>query len=198
MEMIPACPLWRAGRLGRQRFSALAGQGNDSSADTRPVFAGGESVERAEAGRKLAGRQMAFAVEPAEKIRGVSFTFAGIALEAAGDDVAVRVAATPDAGNHVIQAFHGRRYAPQAIKTRAGFTGMDGLAQGLAGEEVGLLEAGGTVPREFAVVHSSGPSGANLVGKPHLGYVTLFAASNQSQNAVPDELANRLADGPFG
>src|SRR5579859_805257 len=43
-----ACPVWRAGRSGRQLFSALAGQGNASGRETRAEFAGGKSVEGAE------------------------------------------------------------------------------------------------------------------------------------------------------
>src|SRR5579862_1053921 len=125
-----ACPLWRAGRFGWQLFSALAlaGQRNASSAETRPAFAGGESVERAEAFREFRGVQPPLAVEPTEKTRCVLLALARIARQAARDKVAVRVAPAPGLRNDMVQAFHHRRDPPHAIEAPARFTGVDGLA----------------------------------------------------------------------
>jgi hypothetical protein len=74
----------------------------------RRELARGEGVEGAEAGGEFDVGEAAFAVEPAEKIASRAIAFLGVALETAGDKVAVGIASQEDARRH------GRYSGPQA------------------------------------------------------------------------------------
>lgn len=104
--------------------------------DWRREFAGEEGVEAAETGLKFGGGEAAIAVERAEKVGGGLLSFLGIAFEAGGNQVAVGVAASLDAGLDVVEALGVRVGAAQAVKTVAAFAEVDGVAQGAGFEEV--------------------------------------------------------------
>ena len=59
----------------------------------RDELAGGEGVEGVEAAGEFAFRQLAVAKERAEKIVGAALAFPGVAFQAAGDEVAIRIIA---------------------------------------------------------------------------------------------------------
>lgn len=111
--------------------------------DGRGELAGGEGVERAEAGVELGGGDAALAVEPAEKMGGGAFAFEGITFEAGGDQVAVGVAPGACAGHDVVKALDAGVGAAEAIETMAAFAEVDGLAQGAGLEEVEGVQVGG-------------------------------------------------------
>ena len=104
--------------------------------DWRRQLAGGEGVEAAEAGVEFGGGEAAIAVERAEKVGGGLFSFLGIAFEAAGNQVAVGIAAGLDTGLDVVEALGVRVGAAETIKTVAAFAEVDGVAQGAGLEEV--------------------------------------------------------------
>jgi hypothetical protein len=79
-------------------------------------FAGGEGFECAEAGGKLGAGETTFAIEAAEKLGGGLILFFGVAIQATGDQVAVRIAAGSDVGHNVVKAAHSGSDATQAIK----------------------------------------------------------------------------------
>src|SRR5215471_3917868 len=92
----------RAGRAAATRHRVWArADGGVGVLDGRGEFAGGEGVEGAEAGVHFGGGEAAVAEEPAEKIGGGTFAFQRIAFEAAGNQVAVGVAARLSAGHDV-------------------------------------------------------------------------------------------------
>jgi hypothetical protein len=169
--------------------------------DGRREFAGGEGVEGAETGVEFGGGEAAVAEEPAEKIGGGTFAFERIAFEAAGNQVAVGVAARLDAGHDVIEALHARVGAHQAIETVSAFAEVDGLAQGAGLEEVQLfqvdrrVQAGGG-GRVHGAAHGdcAGANGANLIWEAHLDDMAGFAAVDQAQDAQNHEAAHRFAD----
>jgi hypothetical protein len=104
--------------------------------DGRGEFAGGEGIEGAETRVEFGGSQALLAIERAEKVGGGTFAFLGIAFEAAGDQVAVGVAASLDAWHDVVEALDARVDALQTVKAVTAFAEVDGLAQGAGLEEV--------------------------------------------------------------
>jgi hypothetical protein len=84
--------------------TAPAGERIGGRRERRTEFRGGEGVQGAEAAGEFDGRQAALAVEPAEKIPGGALPFLGVAFQAAGNEIAVGIAARLDARHDVVQA----------------------------------------------------------------------------------------------
>jgi len=103
-------------------------------------LAGSEGVEGAEAAGEFASGQLAFAEERAEKIFGAAGAFLGVAILAAGDEVAVRVVARMRAGDDVVETLHLRGEKAQTIEATPGFARMDGVTEGVDAEEVLVFE----------------------------------------------------------
>ena len=172
-------------------------------------FAGEEGVEGTEAGVKFGGGEAAVAIERAEKVGGGTLAFFGIALEAAGNQVAVGIAAGLDARLDVVEALGGRVRAAQAVKTVAAFAEMDGLAQGASFEEVQFFEVEGRerigeriqIGREGSgcgIVRGdfAGTRGGDFVGQAHFEDVASFAALDEAERAEDGEAADgEAADG---
>jgi hypothetical protein len=110
--------------------------------DRRAELALGESVEGAEAAGEFGGGQSALAVELAEKIAGGALPFLRIAFQAARDEVTVGIAPELDAGHDMVEALHRGCEPPHAVKALTALAGMNGLAQRLGLQEIGLLETG--------------------------------------------------------
>src|SRR5260370_10230288 len=85
----------------------------------RTKLAGGEGVEGAEAVGEFGVGQAAPAVEPAEKIAGRAIPFLRVALQTAGDEVAVGIAPEGHAWGNVVEAANHRRKRTQAIQTES-------------------------------------------------------------------------------
>ena len=160
----------------------------------RRELAGGEGVEGAQAGGKFGGGQATLAVEPAEKISGGSLPFLRVAVQTAGDEVAIGIAAEGHARHNVIEAANQGRKPAQAIETTSAFSHMDGVAQSPGLQEVQLEVDAPREGRGGAAGDPPGAAGTNFAGQPHLDHVAGFAAFDQAQSAVGDQTAH----GPTG
>jgi len=109
----------------------------------RAELAGGEVFERAETANQLGAGYTALAVERAQKVAGRALSLAGVACQAARDQVAVRVGTKLGARYDVVEALHLRADAAEAIKADAAFPGVDGLAQGGCSHEIDFLQVAG-------------------------------------------------------
>jgi hypothetical protein len=176
--------------------------------DWRAELAGGEGVQGAETGVEFGGGQVALAIERAEKIGGATFAFQRIAFQAAGNQVAVGVAAGLDAGHDMVEALVARVGALEAVKTVAAFTEVDRLAQGAGLEEVEFFEVDrrervgkrvevGGKGRAGGVVHGdgAGTSSGDFIGQAHFEDVAGFAALDEAKRAEDGEAAHRFAHG---
>ena len=85
----------------------------------RAAFPGGERVQGAEAAGEVLGTQAALAVELAEKLVRGAGAFLGIAVDTAGNEVAVGIAPGLRLRHHVIQAPQVLVDLAQAIETAA-------------------------------------------------------------------------------
>ena len=152
------------------------------------------------------------AIERAEKVGGGTFAFLGIAFEAAGNQIAVGVAAGLDAGHDVVEALDACVDALETVKTVAAFAEVNGLAQGAGLEEVqpfqverriradrreragkrasiaGMGRAGGVAWGDGA-----GIRGANFIGQAHLEDVAGFAALDEAERAEDRQAAHGFA-----
>lgn len=106
-------------------------------------FAGDEEVEGAEAAGEFVGGDAALAMEPAEKVRSGAASLQGIALDTAGDEIAIGIVLGLDTRDDVVEGTHGRVEAAPAIKTEAAFAAMDGFAKGAVLQEIQLIEVAG-------------------------------------------------------
>jgi len=108
----------------------------------RDELAGGQIIEGAEAAAQLIGAQAAVAVERAYKLDGGTLGLIGVAIETAGDEVAVGIAAEAGLRNDVIEAPSMGDEPAQTIEAAAALAGVHSAAERLGLEEVGLREAG--------------------------------------------------------
>ena len=157
----------------------------------RAEFAGGEGVEGAETRGEFGVAQAALAVKPAEKVQRGAFSFLGIALQTAGDQVAVRIAAELGLGHDMVKAASLGRKLTQTIKTTATFPGLDGIPEGCGLQEVHALgvDGGGIAGRDTLTepVGFIGACRADLVGQEHLKHVSGLATLEQAQDTARDE-----------
>jgi len=183
MTVLRSCRLkWR---------ETFAGERADSGGERRRELAGSEGVKGAEAFGEFGVGQAALAVERAEKIVSRAIAFLGVALETAGDKVAVGIASQEDARDNMVDTATRRRNSAQAIKATAAFASMDGSAQRLIFHEIHF--AGVNRARQAQLVASSArveSRGVNLVGEKHLDDVAGFAAFDEAQSTSGDEAAH--------
>jgi len=92
--------------------------------------------------------------------------FLGVAILAAGDEVAVRIAARVRAGDDVVETLHLRGENAQTIEATPGFASMDGVTEGVDAEEVLVFEVdAGPSGMRGRLKPSSWPAGATLGGR---------------------------------
>jgi hypothetical protein len=108
----------------------------------RDELAGGEVIEGAEAAAEFGVAQAAVAVEGAYKLDGVALRLIGIAIETAGDEVAVGIAAEVCLRDDVIEAPSMGDEPAETIEASAALAGVHGAAERLGLEEIGLREGG--------------------------------------------------------
>ena len=167
-------------------------------------FAGGEGFEGAEAGVEFGGGEAALAVEGAEKIGGGAVALAGVAFEAGGNQVAVRIAAEARAGHDVVEALHAGGSAAKAIEANAALAIVNGFAQGPGLQEVGGFQGGGRKFSRGTGVQGEGraifvqPDGVDIFGPTHFDEMAGFAAFEETQSAELIKAADRLAHGSIG
>lgn len=180
--------------------------------EKRAEFAGGEIVEGAEAVGEFGGGETLLAVEPAEEIACGEFAFLRIALDAAGNEVAVRIASELNERNDVIEALLRRSEAAETIKTETTFARVNGLAKRIGLQEVRVIEiedGGGTRRKRragrtasgdgiasgpgFARTGGTGAGGGNFSGQAELDEMTGIGAFQQAQNAESRKAADGFA-----
>jgi len=108
----------------------------------RDELAGGQIIQGAEAAAEFNVAQAAVAVERAYKLDGVALRFIGIAIETAGDEVAVGIAAEAGLRDDVVEAPSLGDEPTQTIEAAAALAGVNGPAERLGLEEIGLREGG--------------------------------------------------------
>ncbi len=108
----------------------------------RAELAGGEVIQGAEAAAQFVGAQAAVAVEGAYKFHGVALRLIGVAIETAGDEVAVGIVAEVRLRDDMVDAPSLGNEPAQTIEAAAAFAGVDGPAERTGLEEIGLREAG--------------------------------------------------------
>jgi len=175
----------------------------------RAEFADGEGVEGAEAIGEFGGGEALVAVEAAEEIARGPFALLRVALDAAGDEVAIGVAAKLDSRHDMIETLLRRGKPAQTVEAEAAFAGVDGLAKGASLQEVGILgkesgscgvrctgaavDADGVAAGPGLGGNRAGQAGANLVRQADLDEMTDFGAFDQAQDAEGDETAHGFA-----
>lgn len=107
---------------------------------------GGERVQGAQAGVEFGRRQTAQAKEAAQKIFGGRFSLPGVAFDAAGDEITVRIAASAGPRDNMVEHSPTSDEAPQAIKALAALARMNGLAPAAHLQEIQLLEVAAAWP----------------------------------------------------
>src|SRR6266581_383547 len=93
-----------------------------------PQLACRERLHGEQACAEVLGRQAPLAVEPAQKILGRKVLLPRVAIQAAGDQVAGRVASRLRDRHHMIQAVGPAGGPAQTVKAHASFARVDGLA----------------------------------------------------------------------
>jgi len=157
-----------------------------------PELACGQVLEGAKACAEILGRQAALAVEFAQKIFGRAIALLRVAVQAAGDQIAVGVAPTRRLRHDVIQTVDPAGDLPQTVKANAAFAGVDGLAQVTGSHEIRLDE----VDERLGLGGGSGSvdaRGADFTRQPHLHQVAEVAAFDQAQSSFMDQPAHRRA-----
>lgn len=160
-----------------------------------------EGVERQKTHGKIDGGEAALAKEPAQKIGGRFVPFLRVALQAAGDEISIRVSSQCGLRHDMVQALHFRSEAAEAVKAPAVLALVDRLAKGLGLQEIGFLkifpggQRGGILGFDLL---GAGLRGENFVGQAHFDNVVRFAALDQTQNALAKEAAQPLARGANG
>jgi hypothetical protein len=191
----PAC-----GRQGKQA-SLLLGFSLLSDHDRRrgesgAELAGGEGFQGAQAGFELGGGYAAQAVEGVQKIFGGSFSFLRVAFDAAGNEIAVGIAASAGVRDDMVEDSTTGDEPPQAIKAPAALAHMNGLAAAAHLQEIHLLEIAGAEPPAEAGGHGAfGRLGVYLLRQKDFGQVASLGAVDQAQSAFGGETAHGLASG---
>src|SRR5260221_7057860 len=103
-------------------------------------FAGGEGFKGAVATFEFGASYAPLAIEPTEKIARSLLALLQIALQAAGNQIAVRIKSGANPRHHVVQAFRQSSQALPAVETIAGFARVDRAPQLAALQEIGLLQ----------------------------------------------------------
>src|SRR4029077_17516119 len=136
------------------------------------------------------------AIEAAQKILGGGFSLLGIAFDAAGNEIAVGIAASAGKRDDMIEDSPAHGEAPHAIKALAALAHMNGLAATAHLQEIHLLEVVGAEPPGEAGGHSAfGRRGVYLLRQKDFGQVASLGAVDQAQGALGIETAHGLASG---
>ncbi len=151
---------------------------------------------RRKAGVELGRGQAAQAIEAAQKIFGGRFSLLRVALDAAGNEIAVGLAASTDVGDDMVEDPPTSDEAPQAIKAQAALARMNGLAPAAHLQKIHLLEVAAAGPP----CEAGGRSvlvwrGVYLVRQKDFYQVASLGAVNQAQRALGSKTAYSVASG---
>src|SRR6266568_1821865 len=105
-----------------------------------PELASRERLHGEQACAEVLGRQAPLAEKLAQKIRGREVALPGVAVEAAGNEVAVGIASGLGERHHVVHAMRPAGSPAQAVKAHAMLACMDGPAQSRSSHEIKLVQ----------------------------------------------------------
>lgn len=94
-------------------------------------MAGGEGVESAEAGGELGGGEAVLAIELTEKVGSRLMALARIAFEAAGNEIAIGIAAGAELRDDVVEAAGAWLQTTETVEAKTAVASMNGLAERL-------------------------------------------------------------------
>lgn len=100
---------------------------------------GSECFQGAQAVVEFARAQATLAAEAAQKIFGSRFSLLRVAFDAAGNQIAVGIAAAAGCGDDVVEAARRGSELAQAIEAEAAVSRMNGLAAAFPIHEIHLL-----------------------------------------------------------
>jgi hypothetical protein len=159
-------------------------------------LAGGEGFQGSQASVEFGGGQAAQAVEGAQKIFGGAFSLLRVAFDAAGNEIAVGIAASAGVRDDMVEDSTARDEPPQAIEAPAALAHMNGLAAAADLQEIHLLEvAGAEPPGEADGRGAFVRRGVYLLRQKDFGQVASLGAVDQAQRALGGETAHGLASG---
>jgi len=159
-------------------------------------LAGGEGFQGAQAGFEFGRGQAAQAIEGPQKILGGAFSLLRVAFDAAGNEIAIGIAASAGVRDNMIEDSPAHGEPPQAIKAPAAFAHMNGLAATAHLQEIHLLEVIGAEPPGEAGGHRAfGRRGVYLLRQKDFGQVASLGAVDQAQGTLGGETVHGLASG---
>jgi len=127
-------------------------------------LAGSEGFQGAQAAFEFGGGYAAQAIEGAQKIFGGGCSLLRVAFDAAGNEIAVGIAASADMRDDMVEDSPTSDKPPQTIKAQAALARMNGLAPAADLQEIHLLEVGAAGPAGEAGGHSAiGRRGVDLL-----------------------------------
>ena len=159
-------------------------------------LAGGQGIQGAEAAGEFGGGYAALAVEGAQKVFCGRFAFLGVALDAAGDEITVGIAAHAGKWHDMVEAADAGGEPAQTIKAEARVARVNRRAPRFGLEEIHLLDAGDLLLRGHASHSSIRRGGADLAWQADFDHVTSSVAFDQAQRTLSNEAAYRVAYGP--
>jgi hypothetical protein len=164
--------------------------------ERRGELSGGEGVKGAEASGEFGVGEAALAVEPAEEVLGGGLALFRVAIATARNEVAVGIASRLNLRDHMVDGPYEDSKAAQAVKAKATLARVDGLAQSLVFEEIGVRDARGErQPGGAAGGEDIGAEGANLLRQADHDHVTDLVAFDQAQDAEIEEASQGAARG---
>src|SRR5260370_32045338 len=89
---------------------------------------------------EVLGRQAPLAEKLAQKIRGREVALPGVAVEAAGNEVAVQIASGLGERHHVVQAMRPAGSPAQAVEAHAMLACVNGPTQSRSSHEIKLVQ----------------------------------------------------------
>src|SRR6266567_9236200 len=165
----------------------------------RAELACGEIFQGAKASVEFGRGEAALAVERAQKILGRTVALAGIAFDAAGNQVAVGIASEARAWHDVVEALHVSGSAAKAVKAGAAFAIVNGVAERPGFQEIrGFESRGRRLPGGLEGAIFGWAGGANLLRQAHFDEMAGLAAFEQAQSPQLIEPAHRLAHRSVG
>ena len=139
------------------------------AAQCGPELARRKSFDRAQPPSEFEGRQTPVAIEAAKKILCHGFPFLGVTFHAAGNQVAVGIAARPGKRHDMIEAAHPVGEPAQTIEAQATVARMNGRAPRFHLQEIHLLDASAaSLTGQAGDGHFSRRGGTNLAGQTDL------------------------------
>jgi hypothetical protein len=158
--------------------------------------AGGEGVQGAQAAFEFGRGDAALAEEAAQKIFGGHFSLAGVAFDAAGNEITVGIAASAGQRDDMIEGAAATDEAPETIKTTAAFALVKSVTPAADLQEVQLLKVGGAGPPGEAHGHRTVERlVAYLVRQKDFGQVAGLGAVEEADSALGGEAAYGEANG---